>query len=259
MRKRIPHTRHDLKIHRSDKVVEVGSGHNPSHRANVIVEKFINDNYHRSGDIKIYPHQVFVNADGEHLPFKDKEFDYIICNQVLEHAEDPAQFIKEHCRVAKRGYIETPSLLGEFLFPKKSHKWAILSIDGKLILFEKSQMPHYMHDYGMLFLNYLPYQSLTYKILQLSEPQLAVNRYEWEDDIDFIVNPADEYYRSFFIQPWTKEMVEKIFPRSNTLKEFRKLMKGIWYLVKYEMRKLAPHKKLLTLEEYKQLKKIENL
>lgn len=72
MRKRIPHTRYDLKIRRSDKVVEVGSGHNPSHRANVIVEKFINDNYHRSGDIKIYPHQVFVNADGEHLPLKTK-------------------------------------------------------------------------------------------------------------------------------------------------------------------------------------------
>lgn len=49
------------------------------------------------------------------------------------------------------------------------------------------------------------------------------------------------------------------FSTSNTLKEFRKLMKGIWYLIKYEMRKLAPHKKLLTLEEYKQLKKIENL
>lgn len=54
-------------------------------------------------------------------------------------------------------------------------------------------------------------------------------------------------------------MVEKIFPRSNTLKEFRKLMKGIWYLIKYEMRKFAPRKKLLTLEEYRQLKKIENL
>ena len=67
MRKRIPHTRYDLKIRKSDKVVEIGSGHNPSRRANVIVEKFINDNYHRSGDIKIYPYQVFVNADGEHL------------------------------------------------------------------------------------------------------------------------------------------------------------------------------------------------
>lgn len=36
-------------------------------------------------------------------------------------------------------------------------------------------------------------------------------------------------------------------------------MKGIWYLIKYEMRKFAPRKKLLTLEEYRQLKKIENL
>lgn len=39
--------------------------------------------------MKIYPHQIFANADGENLPFKDKEFDYVICNQVLEHVENP--------------------------------------------------------------------------------------------------------------------------------------------------------------------------
>ena len=33
--------------------------------------------------------------------------------------------------MSKRGYIETPSLLGEFLFPKQSHKWVILDIDDK--------------------------------------------------------------------------------------------------------------------------------
>lgn len=256
MKIRTPYTRFDLRIRKKDYVVEVGSGHNPSYRANVIVEKFIGNNYHRSGDIKIYPHQQFVNADGECLPFKDKEFDYIICNQVLEHAEDPEQFIKEHCRVAKRGYIETPSLLGEFLFPKESHKWAILAIDGKLVLFNKSQMPEYKHDFGTLFLEYLPYNSLIYKILQLAEPQLAVNRYEWEDNIDFIVNPTDEYYRSFFTQPWNREMVETVFPHSSISKEIRKLIKGIFYLVRYKMRKLLPRKTILTLEEYKQLKQI---
>ncbi|RGX79340.1 class I SAM-dependent methyltransferase [Bacteroides stercorirosoris] len=256
MKIRTPYTRHDLQISKKDNVVEVGSGHNPFYRANVIVEKFIDNNYHRSGDIKIYPHQKFVNADGENLPFKDKEFDYIICNQVLEHSENPVQFIKEHCRVAKRGYIETPSLLGEFLFPKKSHRWAILAIDNKLVLFDKSQMPEFKLDFGVLFLDYLPYQSLTYKILQLAEPQLAVNRYEWKDNIDFIVNPTDEYYKSFFTQPWNREMVEILFPHSNISKEFGKLIKGIWYLIKYEMRKLASHRKPLTLEEYKQLKNI---
>ncbi|SBV99677.1 conserved hypothetical protein [uncultured Dysgonomonas sp.] len=122
MKVRTPYDRNDLNIKKSDKVLEVGPGHNPSFRSNVIAEKFVDTNYHRCGDVKIFPHQSFVNADGENLPFKDKEFDYVICNQVLEHAENPELFVKEQSRVASRGYIETPSLLGEFLFPKKSHK-----------------------------------------------------------------------------------------------------------------------------------------
>lgn len=78
--------------------------------------------------------------------------------------------------------METPSLLGEFLFPKKSHRWIILDIDNKLVLFEKSKMPdHYENNYGELFLNYLPYQSLIYKLLWFTEGDLMLNRYEWEE------------------------------------------------------------------------------
>ena len=141
MKVRSPYDRRDLKIKKKDRVLEVGPGHNPSYRSNVLADKFVDSNYHRCGNIKIYPHQTFVNADGENLPFKDKEFDYVICNQVLEHTENPEKFILEQNRVAKRGYMETPSLLGELLFPKKSHKWIILDIDNKLILFEKDKMP----------------------------------------------------------------------------------------------------------------------
>lgn len=249
MKTRTPYTRKNLKISRTDRVVEVGPGHNPTYRANVIVEKFIDSNYHRCGDVKVYPHQKLINADGEHLPFKDNEFDYIICNQVLEHTEDPTQFLKEQCRVAKRGYIETPSFLGEFLHPKKSHKWVILEIDNKLVLFEKEKMPAYGHDYGNLFLNYLPYQSLSYKILQIIEPQITANRYEWKDSIDFIVNPTDEYYCSFFTQPWTMEMTKKIFPPRNTIVEIKRLFIGIWHIIKGELCKFN-HKYPLTIEEY---------
>lgn len=77
---RTPIDRYDLKIKKSDYVLEVGSGHNPSYRANVIVEKYISTNYHRSGEVKIFPHQKFINADGASMPFQNKEFDYIICN-----------------------------------------------------------------------------------------------------------------------------------------------------------------------------------
>ena len=38
MKTRTPLDRNDLQIQKKDKVIEIGSGHNPSFRANVIVE-----------------------------------------------------------------------------------------------------------------------------------------------------------------------------------------------------------------------------
>lgn len=243
MKKRTPYDRDDLRIGKKDRVLEIGPGHNPSYRSDMVIEKFADNNYHRCGDMKIYPHQTFVNADGENLPFEDKEFDYIICNQVLEHVENPEKFIREQNRVASRGYMETPSLLGEFLFPKKSHKWIILDIDNKLVLYEKSKMPdNYMNNYGELFLNYLPYQSLIYKLLWFTEGNLMLNRYEWEGEIDFIVNPTDEYYLKFFNQPWSKEMVRKLYPPRSPLKELQKTGAALCYIIRKKLKnKLSKH------------------
>lgn len=231
MKVRTPYDRDDLNIRKLDKVLEVGLGHNPSFRSNVIAEKFIDTNYHRCGDVKIFRHQSFVNADGENLPFNDKEFDYVICNHVLEHAERPEQFIKEQFRVASRGYIETPSLLGEFLFPKESHKWLILDIDGKLVMYEKSKIKaNYINNYGALFLNYLPYQSLPYKLLWLTDGNIMLNRYEWKEEIDFIINPEDEYYSSFFTKPWNREMASKIIPSRSALSEIWQVVMALRYI-----------------------------
>lgn len=248
---RKPYDRNNLHIRKNDRVLEVGSGHNPTFRSNVILEKYVDSNNHRCGNAKIYPHQIFVNASGEDLPFKDKEFDYVICNQVLEHAEDPARFIQEQCRVAKMGYMETPSLLGEFLFPKKSHKWIILYLDNKLILFDKSKMlGNYENNYGELFLNYLPYQSLIYKLLWLTEGDLMLNRCEWKGHIDFIVNPTDEKYLAFFTKPWNRAMVEQLFPHSNVSKELSKMLKAAYYLIKCKVKGKFVRHMPIDLEEY---------
>lgn len=56
---------------------------------------------------------------------------------------------------------------------------------------------NYENNYGELFLNYLPYQSLTYKLLWFTEGNLMLNRCEWKDDIEFIINPTDEKYTDF--------------------------------------------------------------
>ncbi|MDR0961036.1 MAG: class I SAM-dependent methyltransferase [Mediterranea sp.] len=252
MKTRTPFDRHNLYISRRDKVVEIGSGHDPMYRSDVIVEKYINNNYHRCGDVKIYPHQQFVNADGEQLPFIDSQFDYAISNHVIEHAEHPDLFIRELTRVASRGYIESPSLIGEYLFPKKSHKWVILDIDGKLVFYEKALLgENYKHDYGGLFLNYLPYQSLPYKLLWYTEGALMLNRYEWKDGIDFLINPTDDFYRSFFTQPWSREMAEYLFPPRSLSHELKQTFVAIGHLIRGKMRQLSDkHNQLMTIEDY---------
>jgi len=258
MKIRSPYDRLDLKINKKDRVLEIGPGHNPSFRSNVLAEKFVDTNYHRCGDVKIYPHQTFVNADGENLPFKDKEFDYTICCHVLEHADNPVKFVKEQCRVSKRGYIEAPSMIGEYLFPKKSHKWVILEIDKKLVLYEKAKMSeNYACDYGEVFLNYLPFQSLAYRLLWYTRGNIMNVCYEWEDDIEIIVNPQDEYYLSFFTKKWDRQMSEKIFPPQTLFKDIRNTLKAACYLLINTLKGKIRNRQPLELSEYMKVKGID--
>ncbi len=249
---RHPLGRHDLTIKRKDKVLEIGSGHNPMYRSDVIADKFMQDNTHRCGEILIYPHQQFIQADGELLPFDGKSFDYVICNQVLEHAENPEQFIAEIVRVGKRGYIETPSMLGELMFPKESHKWVILAVDDKLVFYEKSRMPgNYRNNYGEVFLNYLPYQSLPFKMLYVSEPNLLLNRIEWVGDFECLVNPQDDYYSRFFTRKWDREMTMKIFPPRRGITELSRTLRASYYLIREKaVLKFSRRPAPITLSEY---------
>lgn len=253
-----PYDRNNLHINANDRVLEIGSGHSPSYRANVVVEKFINTNYHRCDDIKVYNHQIFIHADGSKLPFKDKEFDYVICNQVLEHVDNPQLFIAELCRVAKRGYIETPSLIGEYLFPKESHKWAILDIDDKLVMYEKSKMPcNFDNDYGELFLYHLPFQSLPYRLLWLTEKDIFINHYEWKDTVEVIINPKDEYYQSFFANKWDKNIINKLYPTHSLFTEIHHTINAMIYILKTKIKdRLHHHESPLTLAEYSKTHKI---
>lgn len=221
MKERNPKSRFDLNISKSDYVLEVGGGHNPHRRSNVIVDKYDNNNYHRSGDIFVNNNQKFLKADGADLPFDDNEFDYVICNQVLEHVDNPSTFLKELSRVARRGYIETPSLIGEYLFPKESHSWVILELDGKLVLSNKSKSGFVSKtNFGDLFLHFLPRNSFSYKMLERTYPDLMTVRYEWIDNIDFIVEPTDHKLRKYFDVTWNQELIDNYFKPKNKFKEF---------------------------------------
>jgi len=232
MKTRNPKNRYNLSIKRNDRVLEVGGGHNPHRRSNVVVDKFVDSNYHRKSDIKVLKNQQFIQADGENLPFNDNEFDFVICNQVLEHVENPEAFLKEQMRVAKKGYIETPSLIGEYLFPKKAHRWLILEIDNKLILMDKEKYWfNTKMDFGYIFLTWLQKTSLAYKLLNATRPNLFTVRYEWSDTIEFEVNPQKEEIEKYFADYWNEEMATKYFPQRNIVQEIKSVTSAFLHLM----------------------------
>lgn len=222
MKIRNPKNRSDLSIKRSDRVLEIGSGHNPHPRSNVIVDKYTDSNYHRSGDLKTLKHQQFIQADGENLPFSNHEFDYVICCQVLEHVDHPAQFLAEQFRVARRGFIETPSLIGEYLFPKPSHKWILHELKDTLYLVDKSAIRfNCSYDMGELFQLYLPTHSIGFKILERTHPNLITIRIEWEDNFDYVIEPTDPDVRKYFQGQWKLGWAEDFFPKKSLWREFK--------------------------------------
>ncbi len=222
MKTRNPRDRESLHIKSSDRVLEVGGGHNPHPRSNVVCDKFVDSNYHRSGDIKVLKNQTFLQADGENLPFKDKEFDYVICCQVLEHVENPEKFLAEQFRVAKRGFMETPSLLGEYLFPRESHKWIIHEMNGITYLVDKKKINFvYGYDMGELIQDYLPKNSIGFKILEKTHPNMITNRVEWEGDFKFVVNPEDPEILKYFTGKWKTEWADAFFPPKTKAQELK--------------------------------------
>lgn len=223
-----PLSRNHLSIKKNAHVLDVGGGHAPHPRANVVVDKYDEDNnYHRSGNIKVFKNQQFLCADGGDLPFKDHEFDYSLCCHVLEHVDDPVKFVKEIARVSKRGYLETPSLIGEYLIPKESHRWVIQEVDDKLVMYEKDVIGFKTsNDFGDVFLQYMFKNSLGYRLMIRNHSFIITNNYEWKDEIEILVNPQESYYRDIFTQPWNEEAYQKLIKPKKPLTELRQSVAG---------------------------------
>ena len=78
------------------------------------------------------------------LPFKDKEFDYVILSHVLEHVPNLLDFVSEVERISKAGYIELPTKLNDNLVfgcdeDDIGHKWWFEydDIENQLVYSEK--------------------------------------------------------------------------------------------------------------------------
>ena len=116
-------------------VLDIGCGYNANKFAKVICDVQDLSNY--------YQEKKFIRLTEKKLPFKDKEFDFVVASHVMEHVEDVEFFIKELERVSKKGYIELPTILEDNLVfeNKKDHLWHMDfdDVENKLLISKKVQ------------------------------------------------------------------------------------------------------------------------
>jgi ubiquinone/menaquinone biosynthesis C-methylase UbiE len=150
-------------------ILDIGCGYTAHKNATVICDVQDLSN--------IYKEKHFVKLTSNILPFKDKEFDFVIASHVIEHVKDVQFFIKELQRVSSKGYIELPTILEDNLVfeNKKDHLWHMEFDDDKnqLIVSKKNQFiePILTVSSAKKFLKYFR-QSLVLELL-------------WENSIEF--------------------------------------------------------------------------
>jgi len=154
------------------KILDIGCGYRAHPKASVIAD---------IQDLSIhYKNRKFIKIEGKNLPFKNKEFDFVIASHVIEHVENFEFFIKELERVSSRGYIELPSRLGDNLvFENKSdHIWWFIydDIKSKLIASKRNQIIE-------------PFITVsTAKLFEKIFRESLVTELIWEDKIDYEID-----------------------------------------------------------------------
>ena len=113
-------------------VLDVGGGQSAHPRANVVVDKYVVDDFERAGPLSLT--KPLIVADGHRLPFADGTFSYVVAMHVLEHATDPVQFASELARVAAAGFVQLPSAESELTFGWAFHPW-LVDREGDTLVF----------------------------------------------------------------------------------------------------------------------------
>tara|TARA_B100000686_G_C16486962_1_gene810123 strand:- start:161 stop:790 length:630 start_codon:yes stop_codon:yes gene_type:complete len=117
-------------------ILDIGCGYSANQNATVIADTQDFSNF--------YKNKNFIKINNKKLPFKDKEFDFVISSHVIEHVEDFEFFIKELERISSKGYIEIPTRLGDNLVfeNQDDHIWwfKFNDIDNYIIASKRNQL-----------------------------------------------------------------------------------------------------------------------
>ncbi len=177
------------------KILDIGCGYRAHKKANIIADQ---------KDLSaFYPDKKFIKINEKKLPFKDKEFDFVIASHVIEHVEDFQFFISEIERISNKGYIELPSKLGDNLVfeNKNDHIWwfEYNDVTNELMISKRNQIIE-------------PFLTVaTGKLLEeIFRDSLILELY-WEEKIDYKIDDSIKYSKYKKI-PFIK-LIKKYFSK----------------------------------------------
>jgi len=140
------------------RVLDVGGVREMSRYATHIIDIMTRDaaaakwgNYFVDRSIPLENWAVRDICDPAPFPYPDKYFDFAIASHVLEDVRDPVRVCRELSRVAKAGFVETPSMYveltrgidphGRGYIGYYHHRWLVRLADGGLEFLFK---PHFL-------------------------------------------------------------------------------------------------------------------
>ena len=186
-----------LKENTNWKVVDIGCGYSANKNASVIADIQDLSNFYKGKN--------FIKISEKKLPFKDKEFDFVIASHVIEHVEDFEFFVKELERISTKGYIELPTRLADNLVfeNKNDHIWwfSYNDVTNQVIASKRNQLmdPFITVSMGKLF----------EKIFRES----FVLELAWEEKIDYKIDNQirhDDIKKIYFFKLIRKYLSKKI-------------------------------------------------
>ena len=175
------------------KVLDIGCGYTANKFATTICD---------TQDLsEFYKKKNFIKLNSKNLPFKDKEFDFVIASHVLEHVEDFKFFINELERVSNKGYIELPTKLEDNLVfeNKKDHLWHMdfNDVDSKLTISKKLQ---YMEPILTV--------SMLQEFRKNFKNSLILELY-WENKIDYDFIENDQNFKKLSLISLFRKFISK--------------------------------------------------
>ena len=175
-------------------ILDVGCGYTAHENANTVCDTQDLSNF--------YKEKNFIKLNSKNLPFKDKEFDFVIASHVMEHVENLQFFISELERVSKRGYIEVPTKLEDNLVfeNKKDHLWHMDFDDDNLSLIISKKKQY--------FEPILTVSSIK-DLNKYFKSSLVIQLY-WENKIDYsIIDGENQEFKKFSLLMFFRKFVSK--------------------------------------------------